>query len=314
MSTNNGHGRTNTFDRFQGRLVVRGTLTALTPLRIATGSRGDQGTADITVVKDALGRPIIPGSSFKGVLRAYVESLLRAIDPALACLCVTTNPEPPAEDDGADGAAANASMSDPCVCPTTLSKHELQAMRDQLAGEMGLGGGYQSLQSAQRQQVDDEIYLKHTCRVCQVFGSDGLASKVHVPDMAVAGEWYGRYPIRQSVSIDRDTETAAAGRLFSSEVVPVGTTFACEIIVENGSDADQGLVLLGLRAFERELVALGGGVSRGLGRVGLAIDACQTVADSPTALLDFLVGGAMTDLDEAGRNGRIAALRAELGI
>lgn len=64
-------------------------------------------------------------------------------------------------------------------------------------------------------------------------------------------QWYGAYQVRHGVSIERDTETAADGRLYTTEVVPAGTRFHCEVIVENGSDADQGLVLLGLRAFER---------------------------------------------------------------
>lgn len=296
---------TNNFDRFLGRLEIRGKLTTLTPLRIATGGSDDLTGPDITVVKDALGRPTIPGSSFKGVLRATLESLLRAMDPALACLCVTTDPKP-------DEHAPNAVLPPPSTCPTTMNDDGLKAARNRVATQRQLGRDYDKLWVEQKQIVDDQLYLEESCRVCQVFGSPGLASKVRVPDMAVRDPWYGRYGLRQSVSIDRDTETAAPGRLFTSEVVPAGTVFDCAVIIENGSQADEGLVLLGLRAFERELVTLGGGASRGLGRVGLAIDTCQAIGGTADALISYLVSGQPAAVAEAERHARISAFIAEV--
>ena len=176
----------NDFDRFRGRLEVYGRLTTVTPLRIATGDNDDLTGPDITVVKDALGRPFVPGSSFKGVLRASVEGLLRAIDPTKACLCVTRDAKP-------DKDAPEAILPTPSTCPTTMNDDDLTALRNQVADELKLRRKYKDLPVAQRQLVDDKLYLEHTCRVCQVFGSPGLASKVRVPDMALIGAWYGPY-------------------------------------------------------------------------------------------------------------------------
>ncbi len=292
--------RTNDFARFNGRLTIQGILELVTPLRIGAGGSDDMGTADITVVKDALGYPYIPGSSFKGVLRSQVESLLRTMNEELACLCVTFADY----DDDPPGSQPH--------CPTTLRNEALKArvafLREQDANPSTEDGRYL-----------DQIYLEETCVVCRVFGSTGLAAKVVIPDFKLApdelsadGQWYGAYQVRHGVSIDRDTETAADSRLYTTEAVPAGTRFHCEVIVENGSDADKGLVLLGLRAFEKKLVTLGGGSSRGLGQVQLTITDCQEIPAGGSGLIDFLVSGDRLPVDEAARLGKITALRADL--
>jgi CRISPR-associated RAMP protein (TIGR02581 family) len=75
------------FDQFQNRFAWTGTLTAQTALRIGAGrATGVTGT-DLPVVRDALGKPYIPGSSFKGALRAYVESLVRGVSSSRKAAC-----------------------------------------------------------------------------------------------------------------------------------------------------------------------------------------------------------------------------------
>ncbi|MCP4425757.1 MAG: CRISPR-associated RAMP protein, partial [Chloroflexi bacterium] len=227
---------TNDFTRFHGRLQIIGELELQTPLRIGSGGGDETSIADIAVVKDAMGRPYIPGSSFKGVLRSTIEQLLRTVDESLACLCVTNQ--------------------DNHRCPTTKKRHKEEGQDK---------SDYKSLLEDEFDNDEDAMYLEGTCRVCQVFGSLGLASKVTIPDLYLSEEWSDRYQVRYGVSIDRDTETAADSRLYTTQAVPPGTRFHCEVIIENGSQADQGMVLLGLRAFEHSLVAMGGAASRGLG-------------------------------------------------
>lgn len=280
---------TNDFSRFSGRLEVSGRLILLTPLQIGSGAADDMFGADLSVVKDAFGRPYIPGSSFKGVLRSYVEALLRAHDDDLACLCVTDQPQH--------------------SCPTPQKHALLEQRAKELIDEPPDGA------TLDQGNIMDHIYLEDTCRICQVFGSNGLASKVIIPDLAVdESTWAGRYQIRHGVSIDRDTGTQAAGRLYNTEAVPTGTTFHCRVVIENGSAADQGLVLLGLKAFERSQVTLGGAASRGLGQVRLAIDECLEVPADTTQLIDFLAGGTAAAVDEAGQQAKIVALRDELEV
>jgi CRISPR-associated RAMP protein (TIGR02581 family) len=71
------------FDTFKNRLEITGTLTTVTALRISKGRSTEPIGSDLPVIKDALGRPLIPGSSFKGALRSRLESFLRGIDRKL---------------------------------------------------------------------------------------------------------------------------------------------------------------------------------------------------------------------------------------
>jgi CRISPR/Cas system CSM-associated protein Csm3 (group 7 of RAMP superfamily) len=58
------------FDTFKNRLERIGTLTTVTALRISAGRSTEPIGSDLPVIKDALGRPLIPGASFKGALRS----------------------------------------------------------------------------------------------------------------------------------------------------------------------------------------------------------------------------------------------------
>ena len=82
------------FDVFTNRLEITGTLENLTALRIGQERSNDAIGTDLPVMKDSLGNPLIPGSSFKGALRARLESFLRAIDMKLAQDPSTLTSEP----------------------------------------------------------------------------------------------------------------------------------------------------------------------------------------------------------------------------
>ncbi len=280
------------FTCFHSRLGLIGSLRLETSLRIGAGQGNFVGgSADINVVKDASGAPYIPGSSFKGVLRSHVEAVLRTIDPSLACLCVT---ELKNERDG---------------CPTTRDSKYLRDEVEKL--QEGIKRGNKPTDAL------DRFYFENSCLVCRVFGSPWLASKVLVRDIMVTEDWLGRYQYRNGVAIDRDTETASENKLYTFEVVPAGMAFECEIIIENGTSEEQGMVLLGLKAFEFGQMHLGGARSRGLGRVTLRWDweRCYEVdGNDRTGLLDYLFGGRGRHLNKASSDDKIDAFRKSLGV
>jgi CRISPR-associated RAMP protein (TIGR02581 family) len=72
------------FDVFKNRLELAGELSTITALRIGAGKSIDPTSSDMPVMKDVLGRPLIPGASFKGAMRSHLESFLRGIDPSFA--------------------------------------------------------------------------------------------------------------------------------------------------------------------------------------------------------------------------------------
>ena len=271
------------FSTFHSRLRVRGVLRAETAVRIGSGGESSPTEHDLPVLKDLQGRPYIPGSSFKGAFRAHLEKLLRGLDESLAC-CSTSRPQ---------GAGA---------LPGCLTQADVDQMKRDLR--------YQ----------DDAAALSHalmagSCWTCSLLGAPWLASKVLVRDLRVRPDtWFGHYLVRDGVAIDRDTETAAEGLKYDFEAVPSGTEFSFEMVVENASDAELGLVLLGLREFAEGYVPLGGATSRGLGDVCLEVDWDRSSWLTAVGLRGYLATGAAGSLaGEAERQRYWQAFLAAIG-
>jgi CRISPR-associated RAMP protein (TIGR02581 family) len=249
------------FDTFKNRLEITGKLTTVTALRISAGRSTEPIGSDLPVMKDALGKPLIPGSSFKGALRSRLESFLRGIvgnDRKLVA-----NPAIEAE--------------------WSITSKEMNKLKESCNDD---------------ETLTQEI-LNHTDLVSHLFGSPWIASKFQVRDLTVLPEtWFGQYQERDGVAIDRDTETAADGKLYDFQVVPAGTQFEFKAVVENAAEWELGLLMIGLHQFETEQIPLGGGRSRGLGVVKLDIKEMlwfDYPADQPQLLLDYLKKMVMGD-------------------
>jgi CRISPR-associated RAMP protein (TIGR02581 family) len=222
------------FDTFTNRLELTGTLTTVTALRISAGRSSEPIGSDLPVIKDALGRPLIPGASFKGAMRSRLESFLRAIDEKLAI--------------------------DPGELTSSNWQKRIKDLKEQ----------YQNNDATLTAEI---LKLENTDAVSHLFGSPWLAGKLQIRDLTVQPDsWFGQYQERDGVAIDRDTETAADGKLYDFQVVPAGTPFEFRAIVENAEDWELGLLMIGLHQFENEMIPLGGGRSRGLGVVKLELD------------------------------------------
>jgi CRISPR-associated RAMP protein (TIGR02581 family) len=117
-----------------------------------------------------------------------------------------------------------------------------------------------------------EEVLDTVCTVCGLFGSPYLAGRVFVADLPLAERAASRTEVRDGVGIDRDRRVAQTGPAikYDHEVVPPGTAFRLEMILENVADGVQlGLVLKALDLLASGEIRLGGATSRGLGRVSL---------------------------------------------
>ncbi|MEQ8754436.1 MAG: CRISPR-associated RAMP protein Csx7 [Coleofasciculus sp. G1-WW12-02] len=247
------------FDRFKNRLEISGTLTTVTALRISSGRSTEPIGSDLPVIKDALGKPLIPGASFKGALRSRLESFLRGIDPSLAA-----NPTLEAE---SSIPAKSIRDSD-----NRILRRGLEQIKQDIEEELKDDPEKQFKMDKKLTKIIIDI-LKHEDLTSHLFGSPWLASKFQVRDlMVLSNYWFGQYQERDGVAIDRDTETAADGKLYDFQVVPAGTPFEFKAVVENADDWELGLLMIGLHQFETEQILLGGGRSRGLGVVKLEID------------------------------------------
>lgn len=247
------------FDTFKNRLTLTGTLQTVTALRVSAGRSLEPIGCDLPVIKDALGRPLIPGSSFKGALRSRLESFLRGVFSEvdeLQLRHLVANPSNEAE--------------------WSITASEMRDLKTQHTDD---------------RQLTEQI-LQNTDLISQVFGSPWLSSKFQVRDLTIknpAENWFGQYQARDGVAIDRDTETAADGKLYDFQVVPGGTPFSFKAVVENAEPWQLGLLMLGLHQFETEQIPLGGGRSRGLGIVRLNLNRMNWVNPrSPDELLNYL--------------------------
>jgi len=242
------------FDVFKNRLELDGTLTTVTALRISQGRSMEPIGSDLPVVKDALGKPLIPGSSFKGAMRSRLESFMRGVDPDLAA-----NPTIEAE-----WSITNERLNGKNGIKEEVAQELQQLYPDEAQRRERVG---------QRDTVLTRKILSETDLVSQLFGSPWLSSKLQLRDLAVVPDsWFGQYQERDGVAINRDTETAADGKLYDFQVVPAGTPFQFHAVVENAEEWELGLLMIGLHQFETEQIPLGGGRSRGLGVVKLELN------------------------------------------
>lgn len=67
---------------FHNRLHIKATLVAETGLRVGMSGESALPTAtDLPVMRDGNGKPFIPGSSLRGVLRSHLERIVRTFEP-----------------------------------------------------------------------------------------------------------------------------------------------------------------------------------------------------------------------------------------
>jgi|CXWL01.1.fsa_nt_gi CRISPR-associated RAMP protein (TIGR02581 family) len=221
-------------DTFHGRTQLQGVLTTRTSLHIGAGGSGDPLATDLPVVRDAEGKPYVPGASLKGVLRSAAEALHR----------------------GAGRKVCNVVAKDPCISHETLT-----GWRDEAKVQLAKTPERISRHLAEQAWTE-------SCPVCRLFGSLALAGRVRFPDLLLSSE-SPVFELRNGVGIDRDRGIAADKILYDFEAVPPGTAFGLTVIVDNPTDAEIGLLLYLLSGLDEGHLALGGKTSRGLGQVAI---------------------------------------------
>lgn len=243
-------------DTFTSRLHFHGKLGFDSAHRIGAERTMAVDAPDLPVLRTQDGRPYIPGSSFKGAWRAYTEAMLRTVQAQYPQQKLACNP-----------------LVDKERCFPNDRVREIKT-------------GYRA--DPDRTQAElDEALRDGSCWTCRVFGNGVVSSKVMIKDLMVDEESFLRTEIRDGVGIDRDTGRVAVGP-YQYEVVPTNTQFQLEIIVENASPEELGLVMMGLNAFQRGDILLGGNKSRGLGWCRLQPDWENSRYVTSDTLLDYL--------------------------
>jgi CRISPR-associated RAMP protein (TIGR02581 family) len=222
------------FDKFYNRLRVEADLLAETGLHVGAGEDSFSPTvANGSVLRDVTGNPYIPGSSLKGVLRAFLASIYNA-----------------EYEKTEDGLLAGLSKAD-----------ARKSKCLELKKENGVG-----LQNSEEELLAHYIETESSI-IHRLFGSQLAAGKVKLsdayPKQAVETDF------RKGNAIDRDTHTTAQGMLFDTEFIPAGTVFSFRLDAENlTSDESETLIQL-LDYFAEGGILVGGRSRAGLGRVKL---------------------------------------------
>jgi len=220
-----------------GKLILSGDLHCETGLHIGAGKGSlEIGGADNPVVKDAFGLPYIPGSSLRGRLRSLLESAMGLTAPSELVYLSKRR--------GQEVRIHQSDRPDDEVCllfgrnPGRMERVEGDAIESRSASPSRLAVYDAPLDAASitvqmRENLDDEIT-----------------------------------EVKSENAIDRITSQANPRTL---ERVPAGARFKIRMVLDILCEEDKALVgrlIGGLRLLEDD--ALGGGGSRGNGRVRLA--------------------------------------------
>ncbi|MGM0369554.1 MAG: type III CRISPR-associated RAMP protein Csx7 [Bacillota bacterium] len=254
------------FDKLENRYLIKGKLVAQSSLHIGSGL-GDKKT-DARVMKID-GKPYVPGSTLKGLVRSNAERLVAALNDqqgfeATTCLLDKNY----AQELGVDCATVDQDLM------KKLNKF--------------------------RKKDEQQYYNKladNLCSVCQVFGSKEMASKVKVTDAFLSSDDFTT-TIRDRIAVDRDTGTAKDGAKFDYEVVEKDAEFSFELIVENVTEAELGIVVLGLNDLIEGTAFIGGNNSQGLGKMKLELEEINYFAN-PADLMDYLKTGNLKEAEDA---------------
>lgn len=219
---------------FLGKLLIEGELVCETGLHIGAGKGTlEIGGADNPVVKDAFGRPYVPGSSLRGRLRSLLEQAMglatpkqlvyvskrkgqevriHASDLANDEICLLFGRAP-----GRVERVEGDALSQNTITPARLTVYDAALNLD-------------SITAAMRESLDDELT-----------------------------------EVKSESAIDRITSQSQARTL---ERVPAGASFKLRMILDVLCEEDKeliGSIMQGLMLLEDD--TLGGGGSRGSGRV-----------------------------------------------
>lgn len=227
-------------------------------------------------------RPVIPGTSLRGVLRSWLEGFLAPFN-APGHYNIT-------------GLSATAYDTEQGVTDDDLDQ-VAQAVR----GQPDFGQLSRREQQRAVRRVVERHLREEADLVSFLFGCTRLRSRVAIASASGAESYKDvkkvkkLYEVRSGVSIDRDTGAAAAHKVFDVELVGSGVTFTVDLRLSNVRYWELGMVLAALEVFNHPLfpIQLGGGTQHGYGQMGWKLkELYQLGSDEagPPSLDDWLAG------------------------
>lgn len=119
------------------------------------------------------------------------------------------------------------------------------------------------------EKKDSKIVYAQSCPICKLFGNNSLGSRIRIGDAYLINNKNipeGELHLRDGIGIDRFTGGVSNGANFQYEYL-LDKIFVTEINIRNFELWQLGLLSYLLRDFNEELVPIGFGKTRGLGKV-----------------------------------------------
>lgn len=179
----------------------------------------------------------LPGSSLKGVFRSHSEKVINSIKPKTAC-----NP--------------------------LLRSNEGDTRDDRHLYRVSCGTFFND------KMPQHEVYAD-SCPTCRLFGSTSFGSRIAVEDAYLPPNAPGRESLiehRDGIAIDRLTGGVSGNAKFDMEVVTDGTKFSTNLHLRSFEIWQLGMLFAIIQDMEDELIRIGSGRSRGLGKVKASIN------------------------------------------
>jgi len=218
-------------------------ITTTGPLLIKSGHASVSGP-DMTPVltwRNGKQEVFLPGSSLKGVFRSHIEKIVGSLKPRVVCYPFEGN-----DDKQADLSQRQRDYRDSCGGMFTQFSKRSDENRKLL------------------EERTDLVYAA-SCPTCRLFGSTGFIGRLAISDAYLASNEIKEQ--RDGVGIDRLTGGASHGAKFELEVVSTGVVFETDIHLRNFEIWQLGMLFVVLQDMEDELIRIGSGRSRGLGKV-----------------------------------------------
>ncbi len=224
-------------------------ITTTGPVLIKSGYASVSGP-DMTPVltfRNGQQEVFLPGSSLKGVFRSHIEKIVCSLKPRVVCYPFEGNED------------KQAGLS--------------QRQRDYLESCGGIFTAHAKRGDAERKMLEDRTDLVYaaSCPTCRLFGSTGFIGRVAIGDAYLVSKEIKEQ--RDGVGIDRLTGGASHGAKFELEVVSTGVAFETDIHLRNFEIWQLGMLFVVIQDMEDELIRVGSGRSRGLGKITATISA-----------------------------------------
>ena len=226
---------------------IKITIEPVDPVLIKSGYATMDGADMVPVSTFKSGQTVyyFPGASLKGVLRSHLERIARTLQQGSVCI--------PYYD---------TEKNIPIPVPSELNSH---------------GCGFRS-----RDGQTASVAYADSCAACRLFGSLKFGGRFSIGDAYPLPDPEPKLESRNGVGIDRFTGGTVSGVLFDLQVL-VGGKFEANIRLTNFELWQLAALNLLLADLADEMISIGSGRSRGLGRVRANVTSYHLTYMQPVA-------------------------------